>query len=251
MDNNPKKSSPLSSTMNSRNEVKTVYINDIESLNDSTENNDTNACYFPLKSEKYNNNIKTKGKISNTSINGNQLINKKENNDLKNNSLNKLKKLRNEKGKIEKNKNILNINPTNKEELLNEYEKKEIQNNKKNKIFISKLSNDYNKNILNKLIIDKNSGFIRNENNNDLNININSILNKEKEMLKEIEFLKKEIKLKDEIIKKLIEENKKLMEKIKLKEIDLLNSKNNEENLTKAIQENNKCISILNELILK
>ena len=69
------------------------------------------------------------------------------------------------------------------------------------------------------------------------------------EMEKEIEFLRKEIRIKNNIIQKLIEDNKNLIEKIKKKEIELLNSKSKEENLTKVIQENNKCISNLNELI--
>ena len=61
-------------------------------------------------------------------------------------------------------------------------------------------------------------------------------------MLKEIDFLKKEIQLKNNIIEKLIEENKNLVEKIKIKEIELFNSKNKAENLARVIQENNKCI---------
>ena len=70
--------SPLNSTMNSRNEVKTVYINDIESLNDSTENNDSNFNFSPQKINKSNkNNIK--GKFSNNSAEGNLLLNKKDN----------------------------------------------------------------------------------------------------------------------------------------------------------------------------
>ena len=244
MDNNQKKNSPLSSTTNSKNEVKTVYINDIESLNDSTDNND--ISYFPIKSEKINNK-KIKGKISNVSVNCNLLTNKSENNDLTKSSLIQIKKIKKEKINKENNNNNNNnknpnINLSNKEELI------ETKNVKKNK-FISKYPNEFNKNKnkINNLIIEDNN-IIKN-NNSNLNINQNS--EKEIEMLKEIDFLKKEIKLKDEIIKKLIEENKKLIEKIKIKEIDLLHSKNNEENLTKAIQENNKCISILNELILK
>ena len=68
-------------------------------------------------------------------------------------------------------------------------------------------------------------------------------------MLKEIDFLKKEIQLKNNIIEKLIEENKNLIEKIKIKEIELFNLKNKEENLARVIQENNKCILNLNDLI--
>ena len=188
--------------------------------------------------------------MSNTSINNNLLINKSGNSDLTNNTLNKIKKIRKEKIKTDNNNNNnknknLNINLSNEEELL------ETKNNKKNK-FLSKYPNEFNqnnnKNKINNLIIEDNNIITK---NNNSNLNINQKSEKEIEMLKEINFLKKEIKLKDEIIKKLIEENKKLIEKIKIKEIDLLNSKNNEENLTKAIQENNKCISILNELILK
>ena len=83
------------------------------------------------------------------------------------------------------------------------------------------------------------------------NLSIKLIKQKELEMQKEIDFLKKEILLKNDIIKNLIEENKNLTEKIKLKEKELLSSKNKEENLTKIIQENNKCITNLNQIMLK
>lgn len=231
MDYNANNNSPLSSISNSKKKIKTVYINDLESLNDSTENIET-IYYNHLKNEKITPDLKTKGKISNSKINENILINKNgnENHNIKNNSLNKEKK--NNKEKFE---NFMSIKLKNKNNLslLSEEEKKNEKKNKNNN---------------NVLKISKKNVIRKNKKNN---LKINAINEKEIEMLKEIEFLKNEIKLKDEIIKKLINENKKLIDKIKTKEIDLLNSKNNEKNLTKAVQENNKCICILNELILK
>lgn len=262
--------SPLNSTINSRNEVKTVYINDIESLNDSTENNDSNFNFYPSKINKSNNN---NIKFSDNNTDGNLLINKKDNKnkELKNNPLKQLSRIKKTKEKFEKEKNN---NILDNQEEYNKKEKDENDNNKRNKMNYPKNSEEFDKNIVYKLIT-KNKGrenslqkkqketiLYNNQNKfkNKKNIytkvkiigdvdDINLI--KEKKMLKEINFLKNEIQLKDEIIQKLTEENKKLMEKIKSKEIELLNSKNKEENLARVIQENNKCISNLNDLILK
>ena len=144
---NKEDNSPLDSTMNSGNGIKTVYINDIESLNDSTENNDSNFNYHPSKLNKLNNNL-LKEKFYNSSVDGILLINKKDNGnkELKKNSLNKLSKLKKVKEKKEINNNELN----NKEEYCKK-EKEENANNKKHKLASSKLSEEFDKNIVYKL----------------------------------------------------------------------------------------------------
>ena len=267
MKNNEKNISPLNSTNNSKNEIKTVYINDIESLNDSTENNDTSLNNLTKLSNNF-----IKSKLSTSITEGNILINKKENIEIKNISLNKISKIKKVKEqieKIEKNKS----NNSKKEEIYKK-EKDEIYH-KKNKLASSKHSEEFDRNLICRLISNKNSEnkllkkegekyFSDNENEiiknlknkyskykKNNNIDINIIKENEKEMIKEIDFLKKEIQLKNNIIQKLIEENKNLIEKIKIKEIELFNSKNKEENLARIIEDNNKCISNLNELILK
>ena len=247
MENNKKRNSS-----GSRNEIKTIYINDIESLNDSTENNET---YF-------NSSFALKGRNSNSLIDVNLLANNTIERNTKINSKRSSKEMAN-KSKNNNNKKINII--INNRDFLNP--KKENINNKK---FLpsSNYSDKIDNEMINKLINEKSN--IKNKpNENKMDINyqnkyynykdykendsfgINLIKQKEIEMQKEIDFLKKEILLKNDIIKKLIEENKNLTEKIKLKEIELLNSKNKEENLTKVIQENNKCITNLNQLMLK
>lgn len=259
MEKKEKKGSPLSSTMNSGNEIKTVYINDIESLNDSTENNEINFNYYALRNEKLNSGI-VRGKFSHSSTDANYLTNKLENVNFKISSLNKLSKIKANKDKKEKSQK-------------NSNKKDKIKNHKKFKFISSKYSDELDRTIINKLKnennllekneLDKYSYDNENENENEFikslknkykknnNLNINLIRENEIEMVREIEFLKKEIRLKNNIIQKLIEENKNLIEKIKIKEIELLDSKNKEESLTKVIQENNKCISNLNDLILR
>ena len=271
MEKNEKKNSPINSAKYSGKEIKTVYINDIESLNDSTENNDINFNYYDFRNEKANSYGIVKGKYSNTSADS--INNKNEKTNFKINSLNKLSKIKAKKDKDKENKEkeniIIHSTSTKKKEIIQ-------INKKKNNIVASKYSDELGKNIINKLKIEKNDFIEKNENNekkyiftnNDEKDNNNEIAkdvnNKHKknnysnmnitkeneiEMEKEIEFLRKEIRIKNNIIQKLIEDNKNLIEKIKKKEIELLNSKNKEENLTKVIQENNKCISNLNELI--
>ena len=109
MENNENINTPLSSTTNSGNEIKTVYINDIESLNDSTEN------FYLQKNEKINNNI-NKGKNNSKNYD----LNKNENQSIKNNSLNKISKIKDVKEKIQKNtkkiNNSLNKNKDSKKE---------------------------------------------------------------------------------------------------------------------------------------
>ena len=251
MEKNEKKNSP----------VKTVYINDIESLNDSTENNEINMNYNSIKND--NNGI-IKGKFNNNSIDSNYLNNKNERTNFKINTLKKLSKIKTDKNKGSKEKEKTNNNSNKK--------KDSILNNKKNLLVSSKYSDDFDKNIINKLktesndLVEKNeikNSFNKEGNENEFvkdasnkhkkknNSNFNLIKENEIEMEKEIEYLKKEIRLKNNIIQKLIEDNKNLIEKIKKKEIELLNSKSKEENLTKVIQENNKCITNLNELIAR
>ena len=259
MENNENINTPLSSTTNSGNEIKTVYINDIESLNDSTEN------FYLQKNEKINNNI-NKGKNNSKNYD----LNKNENQSIKNNSLNKISKIKDVKEKIQKNtkkiNNSLNKNKDSKKEKKgnNNFQKfKLIPHNyldEIDKIKINKLINRSNisgnkldKNEIEKYITDNEiklankPGIIKK--NNSLKLVL--MKENEKERIKEINFLKKEIQLKNSIIQKLIEENKNLIEKINMKEVELLNYKNKEENLTKVIQDNNICISNLNELILR
>jgi hypothetical protein len=251
MENNEKKNSP----------VKTVYINDIESLNDSTENNEININYNSIKND--NNGI-VKGKINNNSIDSNNLYNKNERTNFKINTLKKLSKIKTDKEKESKEKEKTNNNSNKKKDA--------ISNNKKKLLVSSKYSDELDKNINNKLktesndLVEKNeinysinkegkeNEFVKDANNKHKkknNSNLNLIKESEMEMEKEIEYLKKEIRLKNNIIQKLIEDNKNLIEKIKKKEMELLNSKTKEENLTKVIQENNKCITNLNELIAR
>ena len=259
MEKKEKKGPPLSSTINSGNEIKTVYINDIESLNDSTENNEINFNYYALHNEKLNSGI-IRGKFSHSSKDANYLTNKLENVNFKISSLNKLSKIKANKEKKEKSQKRSN-------------KKEKIKNHKKFKFISSKYSDELDRTIINKLKnennllekneLDKFSYNNENENENEVikslknkykdntSLNINLIRENEIGMVREIEFLKKEIILKNNIIQKLIEENKNLMEKIKIKEIELLDSKNKEESLTKVIQENNKCITNLNDLILR
>ena len=259
MEKKEKKGPPLSSTINSGNEIKTVYINDIESLNDSTENNEINFNYYALHNEKLNSGI-IRGKFSHSSKDANYLTNKLENVNFKISSLNKLSKIKANKEKKEKSQK-------------NSNKKEKIKNHKKFKFISSKYSDELDRTIINKLKnennllekneLDKFSYNNENENENEVikslkkkykdntSLNINLIRENEIGMVREIEFLKKEIILKNNIIQKLIEENKNLMEKIKIKEIELLDSKNKEESLTKVIQENNKCITNLNDLILR
>ncbi len=156
---NKEDNSPLDSTMNSGNGIKTVYINDIESLNDSTENNDSNFNYHPSKLNKLNNNL-LKEKFYNSSVDGILLINKKDNGnkELKKNSLNKLSKLKKVKEKKEINNNELN----NKEEYCKK-EKEENANNKKHKLASSKLSEEFDKNIVYKLINKINENELKNK----------------------------------------------------------------------------------------
>ena len=249
MENNKKRNSS-----GSRNEIKTIYINDIESLNDSTENNET---YF-------NSSFAIKGRTSNSCIDVNLLTNNAIEKNMKINSKRSSKEMINNN----KNNNNKKINIIiNNRDFLNP--KKENINNQK---FLppSNYSDKIDTEIISKIINEKSKTNLKNkpnENKTDVNyqskyfnykdykpndsLGINFIKQKEIEMQKEIDFLKKEILLKNDIIKNLIEENKNLTEKIKLKEIELLNSKNKEENLTKVIQENNKCITNLNQLMLK
>jgi len=251
MENNKKRNSS-----GSRNEIKTIYINDIESLNDSTENNET---YF-------NSSFAIKGRTSNSCIDVNLLTNNAIEKNMKINSKRSTKEMINNN----KNNNNKKINIIiNNRDFLNP--KKENINNQK---FLPPSNYNYSDKIdteiISKIINEKSKTNLKNkpnENKTDVNyqskyfnykdykpndsLGINFIKQKEIEMQKEIDFLKKEILLKNDIIKNLIEENKNLTEKIKLKEIELLNSKNKEENLTKVIQENNKCITNLNQLMLK
>lgn len=244
MENNKKRNSS-----GSRNEIKTIYINDIESLNDSTENNET---YF-------NSSFALKGRASNSCIDVNLLTNKAIENNLKINSKRSSKEMTN-KSKNNKKINII----INNRDFLNP--KKENTNNQKflptsnysdkmdNEIkckLTNENSNKEQKSNENKMDANYENKYFNYKDNGNDKISINLIKQKEVEMQKEIDFLKKEIQLKNDIIKKLIEENKNLTEKIKLKEIELLNSKSKEENLTKVIQENNKCITNLNELMMK
>jgi hypothetical protein len=111
MENNEKKNSP----------VKTVYINDIESLNDSTENNEININYNSIKND--NNGI-VKGKINNNSIDSNNLYNKNERTNFKINTLKKLSKIKTDKEKESKEKEKTNNNSNKKKDA--------ISNNKKN-----------------------------------------------------------------------------------------------------------------------
>ena len=259
MENNENINTPLSSTTNSGNEIKTVYINDIESLNDSTEN------FYLQKNEKINNNI-NKGKNNSKNYD----LNKNENQSIKNNSLNKISKIKNVKEKIQKNtkkiNNSLNKNKDSKKEKKgnNNFQKfKLIPHNyldEIDKIKINKLINRSNisgnkldKNEIEKYITDNEIKLANKQGIIKKNNSLKLVLMKEneKERIKEINFLKKEIQLKNSIIQKLIEENKNLIEKINMKEVELLNYKNKEENLTKVIQDNNICISNLNELILR
>jgi len=244
MENNKKRNSS-----GSRNEIKTIYINDIESLNDSTENNEV---YF-------NSSFALKGRNSNSCIDVNLLTNNAIEKNIKLNSKRSSKEMTN------KNKNNKKINIfINNRDYLNR--KKENINNQKflpssnysDKIdnemickLISENNNIKKKSNENKMDINYDNKYFNYKENGSLGINLINQKEKEIEMQKEIDFLKKEILLKNDIIKKLIEENKNLSEKIKLKEKELLNSKNQEENLTKVIQENNKCITNLNQLILK
>ena len=259
MENNENINTPLSSTTNSGNEIKTVYINDIESLNDSTEN------FYLQKNEKINNNI-NKGKNNSKNYD----LNKNENQSIKNNSLNKISKIKDVKEKIQKNtkkiNNSLNKNKDSKKEKKgnNNFQKfKLIPHNyldEIDKIKINKLINRSNisgnkldKNEIEKYITDNEIKLANKQGIIKKNNSLKLVLMKEneKEKIKEINFLKKEIQLKNCIIQKLIEENKNLIEKINMKEVELLNYKNKEENLTKVIQDNNICISNLNELILR
>jgi len=244
MENNKKRNSS-----GSRNEIKTIYINDIESLNDSTENNEV---YF-------NSSFALKGRNSNSCIDVNLLTNNVIEKNIKLNSKRSSKEMTN------KNKNNKKINIfINNRDYLNR--KKENMNNQKllpssnysDKIdnemickLISENNNIKKKSNEKKMDINYDNKYFNYKENGSLGINLINQKEKEIEMQKEIDFLKKEILLKNDIIKKLIEENKNLSEKIKLKEKELLNSKNQEENLTKVIQENNKCITNLNQLILK
>ena len=241
---------------NSREEIKTIYINDIESLNDSTENNDINFNYS----------LKLKGENSNSYIDDNLLSYKITNQNIKIDSLNK-------SSEEIKNKNKLNNNKKNNKDNTSKKDIHKIKNeNNDFYLYNSKCSDDLDNEIIYKL---KNENELKNNkmeitlnnNNNNKNkkkkiikskyskikdnINFQELKKNEIEMKKEIEFLKKEILLKNEIIKKLIKENKNLIEKIKFNEEELFNYKNKEENLTKVIQENNKCINNLNELIIK
>jgi len=250
MENNKKRNSS-----GSRNEIKTIYINDIESLNDSTENNET---YF-------NSSFAIKGRTSNSCIDVNLLTNNAIEKNMKINSKRSSKEMINNNKNNNNNKKINII--INNRDFLNP--KKENLNNQK---FLppSNYSDKIDTEMISKIINEKINSNLKNkqnENKTDANyqskyfnykdyktndsLGINFIKQKEIEMQKEIDFLKKEILLKNDIIKNLIEENKNLTEKIKLKEKELLNSKNKEENLTKVIQENNKCITNLNQLMLK
>jgi len=255
MEKKEKKGPPLSSTINSGNEIKTVYINDIESLNDSTENNEINFNYYALHNEKLNSGI-IRGKFSHSSKDANYLTNKLENVNFKISSLNKLSKIKANKEKKEKSQKS-----SNKKEKIKNHKKFKFISDELDRTIINKLKNENN--LLEKNELDKFSYNNENENENEVikslkkkykdntSLNINLIRENEIGMVREIEFLKKEIILKNNIIQKLIEENKNLMEKIKIKEIELLDSKNKEESLTKVIQENNKCITNLNDLILR
>ena len=271
-----KNNSAINNTMNSGNEIKTVYINDIESLNDSSERNESIFNYNPQKNNKLNDNI-IKGKYSNSSVDTNLLTNKKENRDIKFNSLNKITKIIKTKEKIGKSNNNT-IESTKREK-----EEKNTKDYQRYKIVSTKNSEQFDKNMIYKLINNKNkknkhsknddksqkkeSGIYFSDNETDFMQNYKNKLSKkktycyknnmtlmkdnEKEMQNQIDYLKKELQLKNNIIQKLIEENKNLIEKIKAKEIELYNSKNKEENLARVIEENNKCISNLNNLILR
>ena len=242
----------------SKNEIKTIYINDIESLNDSTENNET---YF-------NSSFAIKGRTSNSCIDVNLLTNNTLEKNMKIYSKRSSKDMTNKNKDNNNNKNNKKINIIiNNRDFLNP--RKENINNQK---FLpsSNYSDKIDNEMISKIINEKSNINMKNKTNGNKmdtiyekktfnykdykinnNLNLNLIKQKEIEMQKEIDFLKKEILLKNDIIKKLIEENKNLTEKIKLKDIELLNSKNKEENLTKVIQENNKCITNLNQLMLK
>ena len=264
MENNGNINSPLTSTNNSGNKINTVYINDIESLNDSTENNDFN--FNSSQKEKFNNN-NNKGKFSQNNLQKN-FLNKNEEQNIKKNCLNKTTNVKEIKEKLLKNSN--NNILSNKIE--DKKENEENKNSQRSKPILQNYYDEINRVKINKIInksnnsenrIDKNgiekfmtynekekaSQPYRIKKNNSLNLNLIKVNGKE--MLKEINFLKKEIKLKNSIIQKLIEENKNLNEKIKQKEVELIDYKNKEENLAKVIQENNKCISNLNKLILR
>ena len=109
MENNKKRNSS-----GSRNEIKTIYINDIESLNDSTENNEV---YF-------NSSFALKGRNSNSCIDVNLLTNNVIEKNIKLNSKRSSKEMTN------KNKNNKKINIfINNRDYLNR--KKENMNNQK------------------------------------------------------------------------------------------------------------------------
>ena len=145
-----KNNSPINNTMNSGNEIKTVYINDIESLNDSSERNESIFNYNPQKNNKLNDNI-IKGKYSNSSVDTNLLTNKKENRDIKFNSLNKITKIIKTKEKIGKSNNANTIESTKREK-----EEKNIKEYQRYKIASSKNSEQFDKNMIYKLINNKN-----------------------------------------------------------------------------------------------
>ena len=120
---------------NSRDEIKTIYINDIESLNDSTENNDINFNYS----------LKLKGENSNSYIDDNLLSYKIKNQNIKIDSLNK-------SSEEIKNKNKLNNNKKNNKDNTSKKDIHKIKNeNNDFYLYNSKCSDDLDNEIVYKL----------------------------------------------------------------------------------------------------